>query len=387
MHIRHAVAADEIDVDVKDVRTFLLLRLRQVDEPVPVLGLQQVAHLLRARCIYPLADDQERRVLRVRLLEIDRRCRWSKLGITHLRRESADAVDHHFQMFRRRAAAAADDACPEVFRKVLDLCGKAFRCFVVVLLAVFHLGQTGVRQNRDRDRRILAKIHEAVGHLLRPGAAVHPDNVDRERLKRRQGRTDLGPVEHCAEGLDRHLSDDRQPHFMLGKVVKDRRECRLCLQEVLARLDDQNVRAAIDQPADLLDVSLFQVAIGDVPERRKLRPGPDRTRDKTRLVRRRIIPRQPLCELGRFLVHVIRLFDDAELRQHDLAAAKTVRFDHVAADFQEAAMHRLDRVRPRIEQILRAILKLRPAPVVKRQLQRLQIAPHRPVKNDDSFLQ
>ena len=78
-----------------------------------------------------------------------------------------------------------------------------------MLLAVLDLGQTGVRQNRNGQRRIFAKIAKAVGHVLRPGAAVHSDDVDRKRFERRQGRTDLGSIEHRAEDLDRHLSDDR----------------------------------------------------------------------------------------------------------------------------------------------------------------------------------
>ena len=49
-------------------------------------------------------------------------------------------------------------------------------------------------------------------------------------------------------------------------------------------------------------------------------------------------------------------------------------------------MHRLDRVRPRVKQILGAILKLRPAPIVDRQIERLQITAHRPIENDDLFL-
>ena len=47
VHIRHAVAADKIDVDVENVRTFFLLRLGEIDQTVPILRIEQIAHLLR----------------------------------------------------------------------------------------------------------------------------------------------------------------------------------------------------------------------------------------------------------------------------------------------------------------------------------------------------
>ena len=46
MHIGNAVAADKIDVDVENMRTLFFLRFREIDEAVPILGVEQVAHLL-----------------------------------------------------------------------------------------------------------------------------------------------------------------------------------------------------------------------------------------------------------------------------------------------------------------------------------------------------
>ena len=71
VHIRNAVASDEIDVDIEDVCTFFFLRFGEIDQPVPILSIEQITHLLRAGSIDAFADDQERSVLRIRLLEID----------------------------------------------------------------------------------------------------------------------------------------------------------------------------------------------------------------------------------------------------------------------------------------------------------------------------
>ena len=73
MHIGDAVSADEIDVDVEDVCTFAFLRFCKRHEAIPIFCFEQVAHLFRPRSVYPFADYQERRVLRVWLLKIYRR--------------------------------------------------------------------------------------------------------------------------------------------------------------------------------------------------------------------------------------------------------------------------------------------------------------------------
>ena len=46
MHVGDAVTPHEIDVDIKNVRAFALLIFGQRDKPVPVFGVQQVAHFL-----------------------------------------------------------------------------------------------------------------------------------------------------------------------------------------------------------------------------------------------------------------------------------------------------------------------------------------------------
>ena len=45
MHIALAVAANEIDVDIKDMCAFAFLVLGQRDQAVPVFGIQEIPHL------------------------------------------------------------------------------------------------------------------------------------------------------------------------------------------------------------------------------------------------------------------------------------------------------------------------------------------------------
>src|SRR5437763_5004509 len=97
-------------------------------------------------------------------------------------------------MLGRCSAAAANNVCSKILCKMLHLSNKALRSFVVMLCAVADLRQTRIWQNRNRQRRILAKVAKTVGHVLRPRAAVNTDHVDRKRLERSQSRSDLGAV-------------------------------------------------------------------------------------------------------------------------------------------------------------------------------------------------
>src|SRR4030095_7625028 len=106
-------------------------------------------------------------------------------------------------MFWCSPAASADDVRAKIFCEMLDLRCKTLGCFVVLLLAVFNFRQTCVRQNRNRQRRVLAKIAKTVSHLFRTGAAVHSDNIDREWLERREGGAELGSALHSHDTFAR----------------------------------------------------------------------------------------------------------------------------------------------------------------------------------------
>ena len=75
---------------------------------------------------------------------------------------------------------------------------------------------------------------------------------------------------------------------------------------------------------------------------------------------------------------------DLELGEDDGVGAERVRLDHVAAGLEEVHVNLLDGVGARDEQVLRAVLELRPAVVLHRQPLRVQVRPHRAVEDDDA---
>ena len=77
---------------------------------------------------------------------------------------------------------------------------------------------------------------------------------------------------------------------VLLKAARGAEHGRLDLEDVLRGLDDQQVRAAVDQSLGLLGEDLDQLAEADLPERRVLGGGqvsrrPDRARDEAILAR------------------------------------------------------------------------------------------------------
>src|SRR5512132_2483623 len=103
--------------------------------------------------------------------------------------------------------------------------------------------------------------------MLRAGAAIHADNVDRKRFQRGHGGTDLGPVKHRPKDLDRHLSDHRYLYLLLLKKLEDGSQGRLCLQQVLTRLDNKQIAAAVVKPPDLFSISVLQSGVSNMPQR------------------------------------------------------------------------------------------------------------------------
>ena len=59
VHIFHAIAANEINVHIEDVRALAFLLAGQRYQAVPILGVEQVAHFFRAAGVYALADNQK----------------------------------------------------------------------------------------------------------------------------------------------------------------------------------------------------------------------------------------------------------------------------------------------------------------------------------------
>ena len=206
------LALGQRDAEVEHVRAALDLVLGDRDEAVVVVGQQHLLGLARALRVDALADDRRGRLLHERRRghhrgDVDRARRGARLGVL-VRAALGDRAD----VLGRRAAAAADDAEAVALDEVAEHLGERLGLGREDRLAVGALvGDAGVRDAVDRRRAVLAEEAHGVAHVLGAGRAVEADDVDLERLERRQRGGDVGAEQHLAAvgqqrdgGLDRH---------------------------------------------------------------------------------------------------------------------------------------------------------------------------------------
>ena len=386
-HVGDAVGAGVVDADVDEVRALLDLFAGHRDARVPVAVEHRLAELLRPVGVRPLADDEERRVLVERDGRVDGRGRRLRHRAPGGGGRPGAALDHRGQVCRRRAAAAADRGDAELGDEPVEVVGELVRRQVVVHPAVDDRRQAGVRQAGDRHPAVGGQVAERLAHLGWPGRAVEPDDVDLHRVERGQGGRDLGARQHPAGQLDRHLHLQRHLASGLGHRLLAGVDDGLGRQQVEDGLDEQEVDAAVEQRRSPALVGVAEVRVGDLAERRELRPRADAAGHPARPVRRRVLVGQPAGQPGAGEVQLPGPIGQPVLGEDDGERAERVGLDHVDADVEERTVEPLDRVRFRDDEDLVAALELRAAEVVGRQLLELEVRPGRAVEDDHPLAQ
>ena len=189
-------------------------------------------------------------------------------------------------MLRRRAAAAADDAEPDLagqFPEQLRELGGLER----VLRAVGREdGQSRVRHARDQRRPVGGEVIEMDAHRFGAGRAVKAEDVDGEGRQRGDDGGDAGADEERAGLLDRHRDVERLAGFRAEDLV-ERDQPGLDLEQVLAGFQEDRVGAAVAQALDLFLEPVAELVEADLAKRRQLGPGADGAEDVARPVRGR----------------------------------------------------------------------------------------------------
>ena len=378
-------ALGQRDADVQDVRAAVHLVLGHLHESVVVVGEEQLLGLARALRVDALADERRARLLDEVRCGHHRAHQRRRLGRALAELVILDALGDRADVVGRRAAAAADDAdavaLDELAEHLRDLLGRLRED----RLAVRPLKrQSGVRDAVDRQRRGLAQVADGVAHVLGTGRAVEPDHVDVERVKRRQDGGDVRAEEHLpALGQERDRGLDRQGAPGRLECLARAEDRRLHLQDVLGRLDDDQVGAALDQAARLLFEDLDEPAEADVAQRRIVRGGQearraDRARDEA------VRPGGLARDLRRAAVDLERVLAQAPLLELQAGALERVGLDDLRARFEHRLVNRLDDVRAVEDQRLMA-LALEPAVVLGGEVELLQGRAHPAVEDDDAL--
>ena len=231
-----------------------------------VAGLDQLGELGRAGDVGALADHEEVRV-----------------GPDGERLEAApvrEAVGRRRPARRQRRATASAMArmCsgvvpqqpPTRFTRPASANSRSSprRRLGLLVVAAERVRQAGVRvaaHERRRDRRELGQVRP---HLARAERAVDADG-ERPRVRDRGAeRVDRLPGQRAAALVgDGDRDDDRQPRAAALEHLVDREQRRLGVQRVEDGLDQQDVDAAVEEPAHLLGVGVAHLVEGDRPRR------------------------------------------------------------------------------------------------------------------------
>ena len=104
------------------------------------------------------------------------------------------------------------------------------------------------------------QVADRLAHVLRARRAIQADHVDAQRLERRHRARDVGAEQHAAARVERDLRLHRHAPPELGEQPLEAGDRRLHLEDVLRRLDEQHVHAALDEVLRLRVVVLGQLA-------------------------------------------------------------------------------------------------------------------------------
>ena len=170
-------------------------------------------------------------------------------------------------MLRRCSAASAHDADAEVLHELGECFGHRGRLERIHRFADARVErQTGVRDHRQRERRVLGEIANRLAHVLGPGGAVEPDDVNAERFESRHGAGDVGAEEHAAGDVERDLGLERDAAAELLEQLFDSGDGGFDLEDVLRRLDEEEVDAPFYKVLGLVVEIPGELVEGDVAE-------------------------------------------------------------------------------------------------------------------------
>ena len=259
---------------------------------------------------------------------------------------SLHAVGQHLDVLRRGAAAAAHDRHAVALDELLQRGGQRLRLLREDRLAVRALErEAGVGDAMHRHGRVVAQVADRVAHVLRAGGAVEPDHLNVERAERGEHRGDVGAEQHLAAvRQQRHRDLERQRLARELERLACAEDGGLHLEDVLRRLDDDQVGAALHEALGLLGEHLHQLAERDLAERGVIGGG-EEAGGADRAGHEVVLAGGLAGDLGGLEVDLVRVVGQAPLAELDARGLERVRLQHVGAGLDHRLMHLLDHVR------------------------------------------
>ena len=300
-----------------------------------------------------------------------------------------DALD----VLGRRAAAATDDVHAEIEHELAQRLGERSWSHRVQRAAPVVDGQAGVGNTVHRRAGVLAQVADGIAHQVRAGGAVEPDDVDVHRLERRERTAIVGAEQHAPGGIERDRALDRHLSARDTHGVPGCKDLRLHLEHVLARLEDQQIRAALEQTLRLvakrkLQLGLRQLAQLGVLGRRQESRWPHGPGDEPRpAIRCGVAVGDPPRDGCGGAVQLDRALAEPPLLEPRARGLERVRLDDVSARVEVGRVNVLDHVRPRQRQVVDAAVPALATIVLGGELARLHLRAHAAVEEHDAVSQ
>ncbi len=356
VHVGDLVFADDGAAEIEHLRAFADQTLGQRENAVVVAFTDHVAEVFAPRGgVHLLGDDDRLAIVFERHGGKGAGGNRLRLDVALERRDALESLGDGLDVRGRGAATAADDTHAVFGDEVAMVAGQLLRRELVDGVAALVLRQTGVGQHADLGGRVLAEKADGVVHLRRSGGAVHANDVGLKALQHGQRRANLRAKQHGAGSLERHLHLQRDP-------VADRRNLALGgganriltggngdlgLEQILAGLNQQHIDAAFNKRIGLFLVRGVHRVVADVAERGQLGGGANGAGDEARLLGGRILVGNLAGKFGRGNVQLAHAVGQIVLGKHNVARAKAVGFDNVAASLEVLRVDGTDDVGPR----------------------------------------
>ncbi len=387
-HLAHLVglvlALGQRHADVEHVGATVDLVLGHVDQAVVVVGQQQLLGLAAALRVDALADQRGAGVLDERR----RRDHARDVGVTARGAGLCGLALHPLgdglDVGGRGPTAASDDRDAVALDELAEDVGELLGLLGEDRLAVRALeGQAGVGDAVHGLARGLGQEADRVAHVLGAGGAVQADHVDLQCLEGGQDGADVRAEEHLAAvGEERDGALDGDGAARLLERLAGAEHGGLDLEDVLGRLDDDQVRATVDQAAGLLVEHGHELGEADLAEGRVVAGGEeaggaDRAGDEAALAR------GLARDLGRLEVDLLRVLLQPPLGELQARGLEGVGLQHLGAGLEHRGVHALDHVGA-VEHERLVAAPGEPVVVLQAQVELLERRSHAAVVDEDA---
>ena len=227
-------------------------------------------------------------------------------------------------------------------------------------------GQPGIGDAGDGQPGVLREVADRLSHVLGTGRAVEPDHVDPQRLQDGEDGGDVGAEQHPAGDVEGHLGLDGDLAAGALEGLAGREDRRLDLQDVLAGLDDEQVRATVEQPLRLLAKGRDQLTECDPPQAGVTACGQEAGRshaagDEAGLRGGGVLVGEPPGQSRRLLVELVGSLPGTPFGEAEGGGLERARLDDVGTDLEEGAVEPLDQIGAVQHQAVHPALQGRPA--------------------------